>query len=57
MMDLSAGVKYEIGLGLVGLQLQAGYRSQTFDLEGFDSLTVDLDTEASGFFAGVNLDF
>jgi len=57
LMDLSAGLKYEIGLGLIGLELQAGYRSQTFDLEDFDSLTVDLDTSASGFFAGVNIDF
>ncbi|WED24518.1 TIGR04219 family outer membrane beta-barrel protein [Vibrio sp. JC009] len=57
MMDLAAGVKYEIGLGLVGLELQLGYRTQTFKLEGFDDLSVDLDTEAKGFYAGANLDF
>lgn len=57
MMDLSAGIKYEIGLVLIDLQIQAGYRTQTFNLEGFDSLTADLDAETKGFFAGVNIDF
>jgi outer membrane protein len=57
MMDLSAGVQYSIGLGLVDIELQAGYRTQSFDLDGFDDLATDIDLEADGIFAGVNLDF
>lgn len=55
MMDMSVGVQYSLGLGLVDVELQAGYRTQTFDLEGFDGLNID--SEADGVFAGVNLDF
>ncbi len=57
MTDFSAGIRYAIGLGLVSVELQAGYRVQSFNLDGFDDLTVDLDTSAKGFFTGVNLDF
>ncbi len=55
MTDISAGVKYEIGLGLFDVQLQGGYRVQKFDLKDFDS--VNLNTKVQGVFAGVNLDF
>jgi len=59
MIDYSVGAKYEIGLVLFDLQLQAGYRSQTVDLDG-STLLSDLPTvngTTDGFFAGVNLDF
>ena len=57
MTDFSAGIRYSIGLALVGLELQVGYRMQSFNLDGFDDLSIDLDTEAKGVFAGINLDF
>ncbi|MFB9136099.1 TIGR04219 family outer membrane beta-barrel protein [Vibrio sp. AK197] len=55
MSDLSAGIQYEIGMGLFDIELQAGYRVQKFDLDDFDH--INLDSEAKGVFAGVNLDF
>lgn len=57
MTDYTAGLKYSIGLGLVDMELQAGYRIQTLDLGEFDDLSQHLDTETKGFYAGMNLDF
>ena len=59
LMDYSVGAKYEIGMVIFDLQLQAGYRSQTVDLDG-STLFSDLpkvNGTTDGFFAGVNLDF
>lgn len=55
MLDVSVGVQYEIPMVAFDLELQGGYRSQRFDLDGFDH--VDIDAETDGFFAGVNIDF
>ena len=57
MMDASIGVKFSIPLVLVNVEFQGGYRAQTFNLVGYDSLNIDLDAETSGLFAGVNIDF
>jgi outer membrane protein len=57
MLDMSAGIQYEIPLGPIDAELQFGYRSQQFNLVGFDSLSIDMNAETSGFFAGVNIDF
>lgn len=57
MLDYSFGVQYEIPLVAFDIELQGGYRSQVLDLVGYDDLTIDLDAETSGFFAGVNVDF
>ncbi|MCE0495485.1 TIGR04219 family outer membrane beta-barrel protein [Vibrio salinus] len=57
MLDASAGLQYEIGMGLFDVELQIGYRIQTFNLKSFDNLTTTLDTETSGYYAGVNVDF
>lgn len=57
MLDASVGLKFSIPLELVNLEFQGGYRSQSFDLDRFDSLSIDVDTETSGAFAGVNIDF
>lgn len=57
MLDASAGIQYEIGMGLFDIELQVGYRIQTFDLKSFDNLTTDLNTKTSGYYAGVNVDF
>ncbi len=57
MLDASAGIQYAIGMGLFDLELQIGYRIQTFNLKGFDDLTVDVDTKTEGFYGGVNIDF
>jgi len=57
MLDMSAGVQYEIPMGVLDVELQVGYRSQQFNLVGFDSLRIDVEAETSGFFAGVNIDF
>ncbi|SHO58900.1 TIGR04219 family outer membrane beta-barrel protein [Vibrio quintilis] len=56
MLDASAGIQYEIGMGFFDLELQAGYRTQTFNLKSFDDLSATLDADTSGFFAGVNID-
>lgn len=55
--DIAAGVKYNFGLGLFAIEIQAGYRVHSFDLGDFDNLSTGLDTEAKGLFAGVNFDF
>ncbi|MDA7747089.1 TIGR04219 family outer membrane beta-barrel protein [Psychromonas sp.] len=57
MLDYSVGIQYEFSLVAFDIELQGGYRSQTIDLVGYDDLTIDLDAETSGFFAGVNFDF
>lgn len=57
MLDASAGIQYAIGMGLFDVELQIGYRIQTFNLKGFDDLTVDVDTKTEGFYGGVNIDF
>jgi outer membrane protein len=57
MRDIAAGVKYNFGLGLFTLEIQAGYRIHSFDLGNFDNLSAGLDSEAKGYFAGVNFDF
>lgn len=57
MLDASAGLQYSLGMGLFDLELQIGYRIQTFNLKGFDDLTTNLNTEAKGFYAGANIDF
>jgi outer membrane protein len=56
MLDASAGIQYEIGMGIFDLELQVGYRTQTFTLKSFDNLSATLDTDTSGYFAGVNID-
>ena len=56
MLDASVGIKVSIPVGPIDLDLQAGYRSQTFNLVGFDNLTTDVDAETSGAFAGINID-
>jgi len=57
MLDTSVGVKFSIPLVLVNIEFQGGYRTQTFDLVGYDNLNIDFDAETSGLFAGVNIDF
>lgn len=57
MLDTSVGVKFSIPLVLVNLEFQGGYRTQTFDLVGYDDLNIDVDAETSGVFVGVNVDF
>ena len=57
MLDASVGVKFSIPLVLINLEFQGGYRTQTFDLVGYDSLNIAVDAETSGLFAGVNIDF
>ncbi|RQW62112.1 TIGR04219 family outer membrane beta-barrel protein [Vibrio viridaestus] len=57
MYDVSAGIQYAIGLGLMDLELQLGYRVQHFNVKDFDDLSTRLDTETKGFYGGVNLDF
>lgn len=57
LLDYSVGVQYELSLVAVDIELQGGYRSQVLEFVGYDDLTIDLDAETSGFFAGVNLDF
>ena len=56
MFDASAGIQYSIGMGVFDLELQVGYRTQSFNLESFDDLPATLDAEASGYYAGVNID-
>jgi len=57
MLDASVGVKFSVPLVLINLEFQGGYRTQTFDLVGYDSLSIPIDAETSGVFAGVNIDF
>lgn len=57
MLDVSVGVQYSIPLVAFDLELQGGYRSQSFNLEDFDSLSIDIDAKTDGIFAGVNIDF
>lgn len=57
MLDFSVGAQYAIPVVAFDLELQAGYRVQRLDLVGFDQLTVDIDAQTDGFFAGVNVDF
>lgn len=57
VMDLNVGLKNTLQLGLVDVDLQLGYRIQSFDLEDFNSLPVTLDTEVKGAYVGVNFDF
>ena len=57
MLDASVGVKFSIPLVLINLEFQGGYRTQTFNLVGYDSLSIPVDAETSGLFAGVNIDF
>jgi outer membrane protein len=55
MLDYSVGAQYEIPMGAFDVELQGGYRMQRFDLDGFDH--VDVDAQTDGLFAGVNIDF
>jgi len=57
MLDLSVGVQFAIPMGPFDLELQGGYRTQQFNLEGFDDLKFDIDANTDGLFAGVNIDF
>jgi outer membrane protein len=57
MLDVSFGAKYTLPLIAFDLDLQAGYRAQTFDLEGFDDLNIDVDSQTDGIFLGANIDF
>lgn len=57
MLDASVGVKFSVPLVLINLEFQGGYRTQTFNLVGYDSLNIAVDAETSGLFAGVNIDF
>ncbi|MCW8994872.1 MAG: TIGR04219 family outer membrane beta-barrel protein [Psychromonas sp.] len=57
MLDVSVGAQYSIPMVAFDLELQAGYRSQQFKLSGFDDLSVKIDSQTDGFFAGVNIDF
>ncbi|CAM3648280.1 hypothetical protein VA7868_01453 [Vibrio aerogenes CECT 7868] len=56
MFDASAGIQYSIGMGIFDLELQVGYRTQSFNLKSFDDLPTTLDADASGYYAGVNID-
>ena len=57
MLDVSFGAQYAIPLVAFDLELQAGYRVQQFELERFDDLSIDIDGQTDGLFAGVNIDF
>lgn len=57
MLDLSLGVQFAIPMGPFDLELQGGYRTQQFNLDGFDDLSVEINAETKGLFAGVNIDF
>lgn len=58
LMDISVGAQFEIPIFYAfDIELQGGYRIHEISLGTYDDLSVDLETNTSGLFFGVNLDF
>ena len=57
MKDFSVGLQYSIPMYLMDIEIQGGYRSQEFNLVGYEGLDLDMDAKTDGFFVGVNIDF
>jgi outer membrane protein len=58
VIDAQIGAQFEIPVFFAfDIELQAGYRMQELSLGSYDDLSVDLETNTSGVFVGVNIDF